>query len=51
MDDTLPTPAGRDAMKHGLRCLVCYDGKGNGYCSDHALAAILEAIGLDPSES
>lgn len=45
MSETLPTPAGRDALKNGLRCLVCFGGKGNGYCSDHAIAAILEAAG------
>lgn len=34
------TQAGWDALANGLRCLTCFDGKGNGYCSDHAGAAM-----------
>lgn len=39
-----PTEAGREALLNGLQCLVCYDGKGNGYCSDHALDALRDVM-------
>lgn len=37
------TQAGWNALASGLRCLTCFDGRGNGYCADHAEAAIWDA--------
>lgn len=43
--------AGRSALRAGIRCIACFDSKGNGYCGDHALAAILAVMqGQDPDE-
>lgn len=35
---------GWDALASGLRCLECFDGKGNGLCSTHAQAELKSVL-------
>lgn len=33
-----------DALVSDIHCLTGFDGKGNGYCSGHAVAALLAVM-------